>query len=55
MKNNNGLRIILSVIGAVVALGVVALAVVHFWDDIKSLLPAKKEDIFDDDFEDVAI
>lgn len=54
MKNNS-LRIILTVVGAVVTLGAIALAVIHFWDDIKSLLPTKKDEIFDDDFEDIAI
>lgn len=54
MKNNT-LRIILSVVGAVVTLGAIALAIVHFWDDIKALLPAKKDEVFDEDFEDIAV
>lgn len=54
MKNNS-LRVILTVVGAVVTLGAMVLAIVHFWDDIKSLLPAKKDEDFDEDFEDIAI
>lgn len=54
MKNNT-LRVILTVVGAVVTLGAMVLAIVHFWDDIKSLLPAKKDEDFDEDFEDIAI
>lgn len=54
MKNSS-LRTILSVVGAVVTLGAVVLAIIHFWDDIKSLLPAKKDEDFDEDFEDIAI
>lgn len=54
MKNNT-LRIILTVVGAVVTLGAMVLAIVHFWDDIKSLLPTKKDEVFDEDFEDIAV
>ena len=54
MKNNT-LRVILTVVGAVVTLGAMVLAIVHFWDDIKSLLPTKKDEVFDEDFEDIAV
>ena len=54
MKNNT-LRVILTVVGAVVTLGAMVLAIVHVWDDIKSLLPAKKDEDVDEDFEDIAI
>ena len=54
MKNNT-LRVILTVVGAVVTLGAMVLAIVHFWDDIKSLLPAKKDEDFDEDFRNLRI
>ena len=54
MKNNT-LRTILTIVGAVVSLGAIAYAVIHFWDDIKGLLPAKKDEVFDEDFEDIAV
>ena len=52
MKNNS-LRLILTIVGAIVSLGAIAYAVIHFWDDIKELLPAKKDEVFDEDFEDI--
>ena len=37
MKNN--LKLILGIIGGVVVVGSIAVAMIHFWDDLKKLLP----------------
>ena len=49
MKKPN-LTMIFTIIGAVVAIGAAVFAVIHFWDDIKKILPGKKKDeeLFDD-------
>lgn len=54
MKNNT-LRIILAIVGAAVLLGAAAVAVIHFWDDIKSILPFKKDENALDEFADLEI
>lgn len=43
MKNNT-LKLVLSIIGGVVVVGAIAVALIHFWDDLKKLLPCCKED-----------
>lgn len=52
-KNNSTLRVILAIVGAVVVLGTIVAAVVHFWDDIKKLLPGNKEEEVFEDFEEL--
>lgn len=53
-KNSTSVtKIILSIIGAVVVLGTIVAAVIHFWDDIKNLLPSKKDEDEFEDFEDL--
>ena len=51
--SNKTLRLILGIVGAVVVLGAVTAAVVHFWDDIKRLLPIGKSDLELDEFADI--
>lgn len=43
MKNST-LKLILSIVGGVVVLGAIAVGLIHFWDDIKKLLPCCCED-----------
>ena len=43
MKNNT-LKIVLSIVGGVVVIGAIAVALIHFWDDIKKLLPGCCQD-----------
>lgn len=38
MKNNT-LKLVLAIVGGVVVLGAIAVGLIHFWDDIKKLLP----------------
>jgi|GEM_PF-933251 len=52
-KKNSTLKIVLTIIGAVVVLGTIVAAVVHFWDDIKKLLPGEKNEEDFDDFEEL--
>lgn len=52
---NNAMKTIFIIVGAVVTVGAIALALVHFWDDIKSLLPCKKCDDLCEDFADEEI
>lgn len=52
MKNNKS-KLILAIIGGVVVLGAITVALIHFWEDIKNLLPSKKEEDFED-FEELA-
>ncbi len=54
MKKNSPLKIIFTIVGAVVVLGTIAAAVVHFWEDIKKLIPCKKDEEEFDDFDDLA-
>lgn len=55
MKNKN-LRLILSIVGAVVVVGTLAVALIHFWDDLKKLIPCScKCDELEDDFEDIEV
>lgn len=52
MKNNT-LKLIFALVGGVVTLAAIAVALIHFWDDIKKLLPCGKccEEI--EDFADI--
>ena len=52
MKNN--LKLILGIIGGVVVVGSIAVAMIHFWDDLKKLLPCfGKRDEGLDDFDEI--
>lgn len=42
MKKSNHLGIICSIVGGVVIAATVVVALIHFWDDIKKLLPCCK-------------
>ena len=42
MKKNSNLGIICSIVGGVVIVSAIAVALIHFWDDIKKLLPCCK-------------
>ncbi|MBQ6431453.1 MAG: hypothetical protein IJJ99_06240 [Oscillospiraceae bacterium] len=46
MKENSALKAVLAIIGGVVVLGAIVVGLIHFWDDIKKLLPCccKEED-----------
>ena len=40
MKNDNStLKLVLAIVGGVVVLGAIAVGLIHFWDDIKKILP----------------
>lgn len=54
MKNST-LKLILAIVGAVVVLGAIAVAVIHFWEDIKKLLPCCKKQDELDEFADIEI
>ena len=54
MQKNSTMKIIFTIVGAVVVLGTIVAAVVHFWEDIKKLLPGCKEEKDFDDFDDIA-
>lgn len=41
---NKTLKLILAIIGGVVVVGSIAVALIHFWDDIKKLLPGSCKD-----------
>ena len=47
-KNKTGW--ILAIVGAVVVVCAITYAMIHFWEDIKNLLPGGKKD--EEDFED---
>lgn len=54
MKNsNNNLKLIFSIVGGVVIVAAIVVALVHFWDDIKKLLPSCKCKEELDEFEDI--
>ena len=53
MKKNKS-KLILAIIGGVVVLGTITVALIHFWEDIKNLLPSKKEEADFEDFEELA-
>lgn len=54
MKNsNNNLKLICSIVGGVVIVAAIVVALVHFWDDIKKLLPSCKCKEELDEFEDI--
>ncbi len=44
MKQNSALKAILAIVGGVVVLGAIVVGLIHFWDDIKKLLPCCKEE-----------
>lgn len=52
MKNSN-LRLILGIVGGVVVVAAIAVALIHFWDDLKKLLPGGKKDELDEEFADL--
>ncbi len=52
MKNST-LRLVLSIVGAVVVLGAITAAVIHFWDDLKKLIPGCKDCCELDEFADI--
>lgn len=52
MKNKNT-KIIFGIVGGVVVLGAIAVALIHFWDDIKKLLPCKKVESDFEEFDDI--
>lgn len=52
MKNST-LKLVLSIVGAVVVLGAITAAVIHFWEDIKKLLPCGKTACEMDEFADI--
>lgn len=52
MKKNSTLKLILAIVGGVVVVGSIAVAMIHFWDDLKKLLPCGKCEEAED-FEDV--
>ena len=55
MKNKT-LRIVLAIVGGVVTVGSIVVALIHFWDDIKKLIPCDEccEELDEiDDFEDI--
>jgi len=54
MKKNSTMKLIFTIVGAVVVLGTITAAVIHFWDDIKKLLPGEKEKDEFEDFDDLA-
>ena len=43
MKKNSSLKLVLAIIGGVVVVGTMVVALIHFWEDIKKLLPCCKE------------
>lgn len=53
MKKNNTLKIVLSVVGAVVVAGAIVAAVIHFWEDIKKILPCCKQEEDFEEFEEL--
>ena len=55
MKKNNTLKLVLTVIGAVVVIAAAVAAVIHFWEDIKKYLPCKKKEEEFEDFDDIEI
>lgn len=53
MKKNNHLGIICSIVGGVVIAAAVVVALIHFWDDVKKLLPCCKCNEESDEFVDI--
>ena len=41
---NKTLKMVLSIVGGVVVIGAIAVALIHFWEDIKKLCPACGKD-----------
>ena len=52
MKNST-LKMILAIVGGVVVLAAAAVAVIHFWDDLKKYLPCRKCNKEQEDFADI--
>ena len=52
MKNSN-LRLILGIVGGVVVVAAIAVALIHFWDDLKKLVPWGKKEELDEEFADL--
>ena len=52
MKNKNT-KLVLGIVGGVVVVGAIVVALIHFWDDIKKLLPCKKEEEDFEEFDDI--
>lgn len=55
MKNSN-LKLILGIVGGIVVVSAIVVALVHFWDDLKGLIPGvgKKEPELDE-FADIEV
>ena len=53
MKNNSTLKLVLAIMGGVVVAGAAAVAVIHFWDDLKKYLPCCKCNKEQEDFADI--
>ena len=56
MKKNSTLKLVLTIINGVVVVDAMVVALIHFWEDIKKLLPCCKEkDELDelDEFDDI--
>ena len=55
MKKNSSLKLVLAIIGALAVIGSIVVTVIHFWDDIKKLLPCGKCEEAEDleDLEDI--
>ena len=51
MKKNSTLKLVLAIVGGVVVVGAMVVALIHFWEDIKKLLPCCKEKDASDEFE----
>lgn len=54
MKNNH-LKFILGIVGGVVVVGSIVVALIHFWDDLKKLLPCESCSDELDEFVDVEV
>ena len=53
MKKTSSLKLVLAIIGGVVVVGTMVVAPIHFWEDIKKLLPCCKEKDEFEEFEDI--
>ncbi len=55
MKNSN-LKLILGIVGGVVVVSAIVVALIHFWDDLKKLIPGigKKDEALDE-FADIEV
>lgn len=55
MKNNSTLKMVLAIVGGVVVVAGIAVALIHFWDDLKNLLPCCKKRSEIEDFDDIEV